>query len=199
MVDDKLAKKAGSVKDAGTVKESSGFYDVPERYELIDGKRYDFLSSPRISHQVLVNQLCIMLDASCRAAGIVITAPLDVHFDEDNMVQPDLVYIANETMSIIQGEAVRGAPDLLAEVLSPNTGRRDKQLKKELYARFGVREYWIVDPVYLTIDQFVLDGGRYRLEMTHFDTGALTTSRFPCIRIDLERLFGSIARFRQEE
>lgn len=192
MKSDRPAKKDGAVK------ETTGFYDVPERYELIDGVRYDFLSSPRISHQVLVNQLWSLINATCGSAGIVITAPLDVHFDEENVVQPDLVYIANETMSIIQGETIRGAPDLLAEVLSPSTGRRDKQLKKELYARFGVREYWIVDPVHASIDQFVLDGGRYQLEATHFDTGALTTSRFPCIRLDLERLFGSIARFRQE-
>ncbi|WP_127580276.1 hypothetical protein [Paenibacillus koleovorans] len=53
--------------------------------------------------------------------------------------------------------------------------------------------------VHLTIDQFVLDGGRYQLEATHIDIGELTTSRFPCIRIDLERLFGSIARFRQDK
>ncbi|MCC2685056.1 MAG: hypothetical protein K0R75_1955 [Paenibacillaceae bacterium] len=179
------------------VKEKSGYYDVPERYELIDGVRYDFLASPKVSHQVLSKALESALDTTCYATGIILYAPLDVHFDVENIVQPDLIYIANENMGIIQDDKIVGAPDLLVEILSPSTGTRDKTKKRVLYEKFGVKEYWIVDPVHLTVDQFALMEGKLGWVATLSDEDTLTSERFPCIAVSLGAVFGAAARFRK--
>lgn len=152
-------------KLAPVVKEQTGFYDIPERYEIIDGVRYDFLSSPKITHQALLGQLYFILHSSCHLSGVILLAPMDVHLSVDNIVQPDLIYISNDNLSIMKNEKIMGSPDLLVEILSPSTGSRDKVRKKELYSRFGISEYWIVDPVHSAVDQFVLaEGGGYVLD-----------------------------------
>jgi Uma2 family endonuclease len=158
--------------------------------------RYDFLASPKVSHQVLSKALESALDATCYATGIILYAPLDVHFDEDNVVQPDLIYITNENMGIIQDDKIVGAPDLLVEVMSPITGIRDKTKKRILYEKFGVKEYWIVDPVHLTVDQFALKDGKLGWVATLSNEDTLASERFPCIAVNFSAVFGAAARFR---
>lgn len=130
--------------------------------------------------------------------GIIVIAPMDVHLDDDNIVQPDLIFITNESMHIIRDGWVKGVPDLLVEILSPSTGARDKIKKKALYERFGVKEYWIVDPIYNTIDQFLLVDDKYHLKATYEEEGTLTSPLFPCISIKLYTPFQKIARFKEE-
>lgn len=195
-----MTDRKGS-KPTPEVKEHTGYYDVPERYEIIDGIRYDFLSSPKITHQVLLGQLYTIIQSTCHSSGVIIFAPMDVHLSEDNIVQPDLIYISNDNLSIMKNEKVMGAPDLLVEILSPSTGARDKVRKKELYARFGVQEYWIVDPVHAAVDQFVLveAGSGYALSASYDTTDTIVSNKFPCLAVKMDELFDSIAKFRTEE
>jgi Uma2 family endonuclease len=72
--------------------------------------------------------------------GCLFIAPVDVVFDDENTVQPDLVFIASANAGILRQRAIFGAPDLLVELVSPSSVRRDRYVKKELYARFGVKE-----------------------------------------------------------
>jgi Uma2 family endonuclease len=165
------------------------------------GYAMTFYLPPKITHQVLVGQLFMILQTSCHSSGVILLAPMDVHLSVDNIVQPDLIYISNDNLSIMKNEKVMGAPDLLVEILSPSTGARDKVRKKELYARFGVQEYWIVDPVHSAVDQFVLieSGNRYALTASYDTTDQLVSNRFPCLAVKLDELFDSIARFRTED
>ncbi|MNY37717.1 hypothetical protein D3C86_1722990 [compost metagenome] len=82
-----------------------------------------------------------------------------------------------------------GAPDMVVEVLSPSTGRKDKTVKKAMFEKFGVKEYWLFDPTYRTVDQFVLIDSEYRLTATLTDNDTLTSSLFPCVAIDLSTIF----------
>lgn len=116
-------------------------------------------------------------------------APLDVHFDEDNIFQPDVIYIARERLDIIRDGYVFGAPDLVVEIVSDSTGRRDKTIKKDVYERYGVKEYWLADPIYRTIDQFVLREGRYELAATKTEGDMLVSPTIPCLSIDLDAVF----------
>jgi Uma2 family endonuclease len=119
-----------------------------ERYELIDGGLAELTPAPGADHQLVSRRLdaAISSRAEDLRFGLVLDAPIDVVFDDLNVVQPDILVVRQDRLGIVTREAVEGAPDLIVEVLSPSTTRRDRFEKKSLYARFGVREYWIVDP-----------------------------------------------------
>ncbi|MEO2238425.1 Uma2 family endonuclease [Dorea sp. YH-dor226] len=155
-----------SVPDASVIKEESteyqaskrqGEYDVLDylafpqevRVELIDGTIYE-MASPSDVHQLICDEINMRFREYIRKKHgkcITITAPLDVQLDcdEKTMVQPDVSIICDR--SKFRNGRVAGAPDLVAEVLSPATQRRDVSLKMGKYMNAGVREYWIVDPV----------------------------------------------------
>ncbi|MEX2462528.1 MAG: Uma2 family endonuclease [Paenibacillaceae bacterium] len=175
--------------------ETDAYIDTPfieERYEIIEGIRYDFQPSPTTNHQILVTGLNVALDATCHSTGIILVAPMDIYFNEDNIYQPDVIYISNENAKIIKPNRIEGAPDLVIEILSPSTSTNDKINKKNNYAQFGVREYWIVDPVHLYVDQFILEGDKYMLHHTYSVRDILTSPRFTCINVDLSKLFSRL-------
>ncbi|WP_276355533.1 Uma2 family endonuclease [Cohnella caldifontis] len=183
-----------SPKRPAKVKEQQGIYDIPERYEIIGGVRYDFLSSPIFVHQKILTNLHLAFHGACSLEGEIILAPMDVHFDEENIVQPDLIFVAASNLGIIRDGYVFGVPDLLVEILSDSTGSRDKTLKKSLYERAGVKEYWLVDPIYRTVDQFVLEDGRYRLAATLAEPDFLESPTIPCLSVDLVAIFPKDSR-----
>lgn len=164
-------------------------YMEEERYEIVEGIRYDLKPAPTVTHQQLLGALYIMIYQTCHPNGIILFSPLDVYLDEDNQFQPDLVFILHQHASIIKEKRIEGAPDLVAEVLSPSTSHNDKIRKKRQYDRHGVKEYWLIDPVHRTVDQFILEQQKYVLFDTYGVTGRLTSPVFSCIEIDMERLF----------
>lgn len=118
-----------------------------EHWELLNGELV-MPPAPNIDHQRLVGSLFTRLNAfvSQSVLGEVFFAPCDVVLSEVNVVQPDLLFISTERSRIITRDNVRGAPDLVIEVLSPGSVSRDWRQKMDVYAEHGVREYWIVDP-----------------------------------------------------
>lgn len=139
-----------------------------ERFELIDGEAVLMSPAPRIRHQrvlgTLYRQIADFLDASpCE----VLLAPVDVRLpkagepDDEvtTVVQPDLVVVCDSTR--IDDLGVRGAPDLVVEILSPATAGRDEILKRDLYERSGVREYWLIDPETWTLRLYRLEERRF--------------------------------------
>ncbi|WP_135555629.1 Uma2 family endonuclease [Paenibacillus cymbidii] len=171
------------------IKEQPGYYEAEERFEIIGGVRYDFLASPMYVHQKLLTNLYLAFHHACCADGETLLAPLDVHFDADNILQPDVIYIARENLGIIRDGYIYGAPDLVVEILSASTGSRDKTIKKDCYEKFGVREYWLADPVYRTIDQFVLENDRYMLVATLTERNSIAAHSIPCLSFALEGMF----------
>lgn len=120
-----------------------GLPDEP-RCELIYGRFY-VSPSPLPSHQVISFRLGVLLDQlSETTGGLSFVAPLDVELADHSIVQPDVVYLSQERRGLV-GQRVVGAPDLVVEVLSPSTARRDRNEKLKLYAEAGVSEYWLVD------------------------------------------------------
>jgi Uma2 family endonuclease len=164
---------------------------IEERYEIIEGVRYELQPAPAVNHQRLLGALYIGLHQTCHSNGEVLFAPLDVYLDEDNQFQPDLVFILRSNAAIIKEKRVEGAPDLVAEILSPSTSANDKIRKKRQYARHGVKEYWILDPVHRTVDQFVLDADTFSLRETYGVRDRIRSPLFSCIDIATEQLFGT--------
>lgn len=120
--------------------------------------------SPAPAHQRVSFRLASLLAqfVSAHQLGEVFLAPLDVVLSPRRVVQPDIIYVSSPKQRIIQ-DRIRGAPDLLVEVVSPGTWRRDHIDKKALYEQFGVVEYWIVDPKAKTIEVLALQQGSYQL------------------------------------
>ena len=114
-------------------------------HELLDGEEV-MSPSPTRNHQVTLGRVFLLLEHGA-PHGEVILAPMDVYLDDSNVVQPDLLWIAQgSACKWVEGKYLNGAPDLVAEIFSPGTVRRDKKDKFRLYEKFGVREYWMIDP-----------------------------------------------------
>ncbi len=126
-----------------------------KRYEIMQGDLY-LSPSPVPRHQIVHANMFDAFRAYAKAAGwgIILSAPLDVLLSETNVVEPDIIGIASARKAIIKDKNIEGAPDLIVEIISESTRRNDKVLKLKLYAEFGVKEYWIVDPVIDTVEIF---------------------------------------------
>jgi Uma2 family endonuclease len=124
------------------------FPDDGKRHELIDGVHY-VTPCPNFTHQELLGRLHLAIGTflvNRRHLGRVVLSPFDVVMSNHDIVEPDLLFIAGDQQAIITEANVQGAPALVVEILSPSTRRRDEGIKRQLFERTGVREYWIVDP-----------------------------------------------------
>jgi Uma2 family endonuclease len=124
------------------------FPDDGQRHELIDGEHY-VTPSPNIRHQQLSIRLSTELANYLRLhpIGEVFYAPLDCVMSDFDVVEPDLLVVLADQSNILTPQNVRGAPALVVEILSPGTRKVDERIKRDLYERAGVREYWVVDPL----------------------------------------------------
>ena len=170
------------------------YFALPEsddRYELIDGELY--MTPPPIpEHQGFLGELHVVVHAFVREnrLGRVYFAPIGVVLSEDDIFQPDMIFISNERLHIIKpGRYVQGAPDLAVEVLSPSTARRDRTLKRERYARFCVLEYWIADIVAKTIEVNVLSGDEFTTEGVYGEGDALVSPLLSGFSMNVSDLF----------
>jgi Uma2 family endonuclease len=135
-------------------------WDDDRRWELIDGIAYNMTPAPTTRHQRISGHIFSAISEFLRGKRCVpFYAPTDVVFDDHNVVQPDLLVVCDREK--ITDACIKGAPDLVVEILSPATSRKDRREKKALYERFGVREYIVLDPLNETVERLVLGDGRY--------------------------------------
>jgi Uma2 family endonuclease len=134
------------------------------RYELYDGEVF-VVPAPLPRHQVIQNLLVEMLRAYAKQqGGFALGSPLDIVFSEYDVLQPDIVYFTPSRAHVIDlDRAIRDAPDLCVEVLSPSTAATDRGRKMQMFARYDVGEYWIVDPQTENIELYELTQNGYRL------------------------------------
>ena len=136
------------------------YQDLPNdgrQYQIVEGELF-VAPAPTPFHQSILGNLYVILRDHLRhhPGGKVFLALFDVYLDKNNVVQPDLSWFSPEREEYISGRGAEGPPDLLIEILSPSTEALDLGLKKEVYARFGVREMWIVDPRMRVVSVFDL-------------------------------------------
>lgn len=171
--------------------------DDGKRHELIDGVHY-VTPSPSLSHQELVGRLHLAIGnflATRRHLGRLFVSPLDVVMSDHDVVEPDLLFVAGDQLSILTDANVQGPPALAIEVLSPGTRRRDQGIKRRLFDEKGVREYWMVDPKGRRVSICRrADDGTFPLVDTStlaWD-GALETPLLPGWSLPLRDLFGEM-------
>lgn len=162
------------------------------RHELIDGEHF-MTPAPSTRHQKIVGKLIRFLgDHVARMkAGEVFVAPTDVVLSNLDIVQPDLFFICAARASIITEKNIQGPPDFVIEIISETSRKTDETIKRKLYERYGVREYWIVDPELETVDIHRLSEPGYvraaelSLEADH----ALETPLLPGLKLKLSDIF----------
>ena len=170
------------------------FPDDGQRHELIDGEHY-VTPSPDPRHQRISGNVHWLLRSSGSSnirSDEVFFAPLDVVFSHFDVVEPDLLYISKErARDVMTAKHVKGTPDLVVEIGSPGTRRRDETIKRRLYERSGVSEYWVIDPELDVIRVYRRDGDRFErpLELSFEADDVLTTPLFPGLTMPLTQVF----------
>jgi Uma2 family endonuclease len=177
-----------------TYEDFVNFPDDGKRHEIIDGEHH-VTPSPNLKHQAIVGNLFLSMATHLKEhpIGHVFGSPLDVIFSDLDVVEPDLQYISRERFEILTKQHVRGAPDLVIEILSPSTRRTDEITKRKLYERFGVQEYWVVDPELDAIKVYRRTAERFEkiAELSVEQREVLTTPLLPKWSIPLADVFVS--------
>jgi len=158
-----------------------------ERWEIIDGVAWDMSPAPSVAHQRVSRDLLVLLLAHFRDRGCeVLAAPCDVLLPEadeadeqvETVVQPDLFVVCDPEK--VGTARIRGTPDLVVEILSPSTARKDEGIKRDRYARAGVPEYWLVHPIDRVILRYALNDTAYdvagHLHLSHLGRNAFKRS-----------------------
>ena len=169
------------------------FPDDGKRHELIDGEHY-VTPSPNRKHQKVLGNLHLLIGnwLEQHPIGQVYFAPFDVIFTMFDVVEPDLIYVSNERAARVLTDAnVKGAPELVVEIGSEGTRGRDETIKRRLYERAGVSEYWVVDPEIDVVRVYRrgTDGFKRPIELTAEDNDVLTTPLLPGLSLPLARIF----------
>lgn len=165
--------------------------DEYPRHEVLEGELIEMTPAPTSKHQRISRKLMVVLDAYCQAKqlGEVFDAPIDVVLSPRTVVQPDLIFIAQARRPQLIKEHITGAPDLVIEILSPATSARDLNQKRKLYARYEVKEYWIVDPDDETIEIQRLHGNVFSTLAIYEKGQSLTSPTFEGLTVDVGQVF----------
>lgn len=165
--------------------------DDPYFYELINGILVK-KSAPTPQHQEISANLNDLMRQFIKQnkLGKTFYAPVDVFLDENNVPQPDLVFVSTPKMGIIDyKEGILGVPDLVVEIISPSSIRQDKIDKKNLYERFALPEYWLIDPRNGSIEVYVFENNRYQTYSFASVNGKVASKVLAGFEVDLADIF----------
>jgi len=157
--------------------------------ELIDGKVF-MSPAPTPFHQIVLGNLNDILRSEARkSGGIVFFAPVDLHIDNRNVFQPDLLYISASKREIITPQGIKGVPDLIVEVISPSNVYLDRNYKKNRYLDLGVSEFWLLDPIKRTLKIYTPETGKDTPKVELFEEGQVTSLVLKDLKFNIQNLF----------
>lgn len=162
------------------------------RYEILEGEIF-VSPSPVTKHRRISRNLLALLHQHVRQhkLGEVLSAPTDVILSRTNVVQPDLLFISKSRAKILMEKNIQGAPDLMVEILSETSEEQDRTAKKQIYARHGVKEYWLIDPDRETLEVHKLEKTErvFRHTATYQRDESFQSAFFPSLKIKLSELW----------
>jgi len=160
------------------------------RKEIIEGELF-MSPAPSIKHQTILRELSFLLYQFVKKneLGEIFFAPCDIVFSDINIVQPDLIFLSKENHQILTDLNIQGAPDILVEILSPSTKENDQIFKKQIYEKFGVKEYWIIDPGNETAEIWTLKNNKFSLFSEIDKTQTIKSKLLPGLEIDCSSIF----------
>ncbi|WP_082416054.1 Uma2 family endonuclease [Numidum massiliense] len=206
--DDRLTVKEGQL----TYDDYATLPDDAMRYELVAGTLEELGPSPSPKHQFVSVHLLHKMLQTCEANYVVLHAPLDVILSPHEVRQPDLVMIRRDRLHIVTKRGIEGSPDLVVEILSPATAKRDKHDKLKSYASFAIPEYWIIDPQNELLEQYVLpeqdavqnaeqdakedmaqdNEQGYTLHDIYTGEQPVRSTHIPCVQFSVQHIMGAI-------
>jgi Uma2 family endonuclease len=170
----------------------SDYLLLPEdkRYEILDGDIY-VVAAPNIRHQSVALNLEVALFQHMKETGLgsILHAPCDVILSEENVVQPDILFVRKERAGIVGESNLQGPPDIVIEILSEGTRRKDLEIKKKIYAQFAVPEYWIVDPEANTVEVLLSCERGYVTAGVYGKQDSLSSPTLPDFKLALTEIF----------
>lgn len=194
MKDDK--KKKVVREQPMTYEDYANLPDDGKRYELVDG-RLEFMGpAPTAYHQLVSLEIQKQFLQHCEEEYFIFNAPIDVIFSDTVVMQPDLALVRRDRFaSVVRKRGIVGTPDLIVEILSPVSVKRDRGSKLITYAEYKVPEYWIVDPSNQILEQYVLDNDQYALPPKMY-TGkeAVQSESIRCVSFTLQEILANIPR-----
>jgi Uma2 family endonuclease len=160
------------------------------RYQLIQGDLI-MAPAPNLHHQRIARNLTAILSRVVAAndLGEVLPAPFDVYLSEHDVLQPDLLFVAKAHLGILAEDGAHGAPDLVIEILSASTALLDKRQKRRIYARAGVKELWLVDPLLRQIQRYDLERDPAKPVQLIEEDEAIATPLFPGLTLTAAEIF----------
>jgi len=164
------------------------------RYELVNGHLELMSPASSVTHQMISFEVQKELSKSCDSDYVILNAPVDVILSPAEVRQPDLILIHRERLSILSNRGIEGSPDLVVEILSPSTLKRDKIDKLHTYANFRIPEYWIVEPITGVLEQHILRQQQYELLDIFQNTNIITSPTIPCISFTMAEIMKNIPK-----
>ena len=163
------------------------------RHEIMDGAHV-VNAAPNLYHQTVSRRLLFQLYSEIELAGLgqVFDAPVDVQLSPHDIVQPDLVVVTTAREAILTPAKIDGPPDLVIEIVSPSNPDHERVHKRALYQRFGIPEYWIVDPERRDVEQCLLQENGQYTSTRHtgtITTGTITMVTPPQTQVDLHQVW----------
>ena len=148
-------------------------HDVRDDYEIIEGGKF-MSPSPNAWHNNVGGKLYLLIGmyVATNKLGLVFNDHMDFHFPDGNVIQPDFAFVSAENDRLVidnKNSTIHGVPDMVAEIFSRSTMKRDIGIKKDIYERNGVKEYWMIDPWRESVAVYILRDGKYFLDEIHFN------------------------------
>ena len=188
----KSSRKQPIIREGEWTYDDYAALDDDNRYEIAGGKLELMSPGPNLIHQMISSEMAGVLRQTCELDYIILSAPLDVILSPKEVRQPDLILVRRDRMHILSKRGIEGPPDLVVEILSPSTRRRDRIDKMKAYARYLVPEYWVVDPEAGALEQYVLTDVRYELVNIYQGEDRVSSTSFPCVSFTMKEIMDTI-------
>jgi len=157
-------------------------------YQLIEGELI-MTPAPSPRHQIILGNIVEKVRQFTKGLGITIFSPVDVYLGQEDAYQPDMVFITKQRQEIIKDDGIYGPPDLVIEILSLSTAYYDIRKKFRVYERYGVQEYWIVDPETNSIELYTNKEGHFSLTGKAEGEGEIESSVLKGLKLTIEDIF----------
>ncbi|GGB36338.1 Uma2 family endonuclease [Virgibacillus dakarensis] len=188
----KTSKDNDMIKESNLTYDDYASIDDGNRYELVNGQLELMSPAPAVTHQLISHQMQKIITHSCESDYFILYAPVDVILSSKEVRQPDLVLLHRSRIDILRNRGIEGAPDLVVEILSPSTLKRDKIDKLKTYARYKIPEYWIVEPASGMLEQYTLQDEQYTIFNVFQHNDNVSSPNVSCISFTMEEIMNNI-------